>query len=96
MARNANGLKVEQALSQQTRAMEALMMGLRLAEGVDLEALEAKTGLAAAEMIDGGEVEKLADMGFVEQRDRRLMVQPKGMPLLDALLPKIIADVLRT
>ena len=96
VARNANGLKVEQALSQQTRAMEALMMGLRLAEGVDLEALEAKTGLAAAEMIDGGEVEKLADMGFVEQRDRRLMVQPKGMPLLDALLPKIIADVLRT
>ena len=96
VARNANGLKVEQPLSQQTRAMEALMMGLRLAEGVDLEALEAKTGLAAAEMIDGGEVEKLADMGFVEQRDRRLMVQPKGMPLLDALLPKIIADVLRT
>ena len=96
VARNGSGLKVEQALSQQTRAMEALMMGLRLAEGVDLEALEAKTGLAAAEMIDGGEVEKLADMGFVEQRDRRLMVQPKGMPLLDALLPKIIADVLRT
>ena len=72
------------------------MMGLRLAEGVDLEALEAKTGLTAAAMVDGGEVQKLADMGFVERRDGRLMVQAKGMPLLDALLPKIIADVLRT
>ena len=96
VARNGSGLKVEQPLSPQTRAMEALMMGLRLAEGVDLEALEAKTGLTAAAMVDGGEVQKLADMGFVERRDGRLMVQAKGMPLLDALLPKIIADVLRT
>ena len=96
VVRNGNGLKVEQPLSPQTRAMEALMMGLRLAEGVNLEDLEAKTGLVAAEMVDGGEVAKLADMGFVEQRDGRLMVQAKGMPLLDALLPRIISDVLRT
>ena len=96
VVRNGNGLKVEQPLSQKTRAMEALMMGLRLAEGVNLEGLEAKTGLVAAEMVDGGEVAKLADMGFVEQRDGRLMVQAKGMPLLDALLPRIISDVLRT
>ena len=96
VARNGNGLKVEQPLSPQTRAMEALMMGLRLAEGVDLEDLEAKTGLATTGMVDGGEVQKLADMGFVEQHDQRLMVQAKGMPLLDALLPKIISDVLRT
>ena len=96
VARNGNGLKVEQMLSPQTRAMEALMMGLRLAEGVDLEDLEAKTGLATTGIVDGGEVQKLADMGFVEQHDQRLMVQAKGMPLLDALLPKIISDVLRT
>ncbi|WP_417614979.1 radical SAM family heme chaperone HemW [Parasphingorhabdus sp.] len=94
--RNGNGLKIEQALSPQTRAMEALMMGLRLAEGVDLEALEAKTGLAVAEMVDDAEVEKLAGLGFVERRDDRLTILPKGIPLLDALLPKIISDVLRT
>ena len=94
--RNGNGLKIEQVLSPQTRAMEALMMGLRLAEGVDLEALEAKTGLAVAEMVDDAEVEKLAGLGFVERRDDRLTILPKGMPLLDALLPKIISDVLRT
>lgn len=94
--RNGNGLKIEQVLSPQTRAMEALMMGLRLAEGVDLEALEAKTGLAVAEMVDRDEVAELAGMGFVEQREDRLTVLPKGMPLLDALLPKMIADVLRT
>ena len=93
--RNGNGLKIEQALSPETRATEALMMGLRLAEGVELEELEAKTGVTVAAMVDGAEVQKLADMGFVSQRDGRLTVQAKGMPLLDALLPKIISDVLR-
>ncbi len=89
--RNGNGLKIEQLLSPATRAMEALMMGLRLAEGVDLAALEAKTGLPSAQMVDADEVSKLAALGFVEQRDGRLIIQSKGMPLLDALLPKIIA-----
>jgi len=89
--RNGNGLKVEQALTPETRAMEALMMGLRLAEGVDLVNLEAKTGLAVAAMVDGAEMEKLCELGFVEQRADHLTILPKGMPLLDALLPKIIA-----
>lgn len=94
--RNGNGLKIEQVLSPQTRAMEALMMGLRLAEGVNLRALESKTRLAVTEMVDDAEVEKLAGLGFVEQREDRLTILPKGMPLLDALLPKIISDLLRT
>ena len=96
VARNGNGLKLEQGLSPQTRAMEALMMGLRLAEGVNLRALESKTRLAVTEMVDDAEVEKLAGLGFVEQREDRLTILPKGMPLLDALLPKIISDLLRT
>ena len=91
VARNGNGLKLEQGLSPQTRAMEALMMGLRLAEGVNLPALESKTGLAVAEMVDDAEVVKLSGLGFVDLCDGRLTIQPKGMPLLDALLPKIIA-----
>ncbi|NCQ08988.1 MAG: coproporphyrinogen III oxidase, partial [Sphingomonadales bacterium] len=94
--RNGNGLKLEQALSPATRATEALMMGLRLAEGVDLAALAVKTGLAVAAMVDADEVAELAGMGFVELRDLRLTIQNKGMPLLDAILPKIVADVLRT
>ena len=92
--RNGNGLKVEQILSLATRAMEALMMGLRLAEGVDLAALEDKTGFLTAKMVDLREIAKLVDLGLVEQRDARLIVTPNGMPLLDAILPKVISDVL--
>ncbi|WP_335654346.1 radical SAM family heme chaperone HemW [Parasphingorhabdus sp.] len=90
--RNGNGLKVEKALAPETRATEALMMGLRLAEGVDLEALEARTGLAKERMVDQPEIAKLGKLGFIEQRSERLVVLPKGMPLLDAILPKVIAE----
>nr|WP_246255160.1 radical SAM family heme chaperone HemW [Parasphingorhabdus flavimaris] len=91
--RNGNGLKVEQPLSAATRAMEALMMGLRLAEGVDLAALSDKTGLTAAQMVDGAAIDQLAGLGLLDAAGGRLMISPRGMPLLDALLPKIIADI---
>ncbi|QTD55611.1 radical SAM family heme chaperone HemW [Parasphingorhabdus cellanae] len=94
--RNGNGLKVEQALSPDVQAAEALMMGLRLGEGVDLATLAEKTGLAMAGMVDEAEVQKLCGLGLVERDGDHLTVKPKGMPLLDAMLPKIIADVLRT
>ena len=91
--RNGNGLKVEQPLSPETRVMEALMMGLRLAEGVDLQALEDKTGLRAAQMVDQEAVDQLSELGLLDATAGRLTISPKGMPLLDALLPKIIADI---
>ena len=91
--RNGNGLKVEQPLSPETRAMEALMMGLRLAEGVDLQALEDKTGLTAVQMVDQKAVDQLSELGLLDATAGRLTISPKGMPLLDALLPKIIADI---
>ncbi|MEO9601308.1 radical SAM family heme chaperone HemW [Parasphingorhabdus sp.] len=91
--RNANGLKIEQALSPDTRVMEALMMGLRLAEGVDLVDLEAKTGLAVPHMLDQKAVDQLSQLDLLETTGGRLTISPKGKPLLDALLPKIIADI---
>lgn len=96
VGRNGNGLKVEQPLSPHVQAVEALMMGLRLGEGVDLSALAVKTGLAITKMVDETEVEKLCDLGLVERDGNHMTVKPKGMPLLDAMLPKIIADVPRT
>ena len=94
--RNGNGLKVEQMLSPDVQAAEALMMGLRLGEGIDLVALAEKTGLTIAAMVDEAEVQKLCDLGLVKRDGDQMTVQPKGMPLLDAILPKLIADGLRT
>lgn len=90
--RNGNGLKIEQSLSPEVKATEALMMGLRLAEGVNLTALEKKTNLVTDQIIDLHQVEKLTALGLLEPSADRLMVTARGMPLLDAILPKIIAD----
>jgi len=92
VSRNGNGLKVEQSLSPSTRAAEALMMGLRLAEGIDLPSLRQKTGLSTDEMIDMQSVSKLAALGLVQFSQSHLTVLPKGMPLLDAILPELIAS----
>lgn len=90
--RNQHGLKFEQSLSPQTQAAEALMMGLRLTEGVDLANLESKTGLSFDQVVDRQELRKLADLGLAKDSERRLSILPKGMPLLDAILPRLISD----
>ena len=88
--RNGHGLKVEQRLSPDTRATEALMMGLRLGEGISLDLLEAKTGLKPDQVVDQDEITQLVDLGFIENTANMIRVLPKGMPLLDSLLPRII------
>jgi len=55
--------------------------------------MEAKTGLTIAHMLDAPAVDQLAKLGLLTMTDQRLTISAKGMPLLDALLPKIIADI---
>lgn len=90
--RNGSGIKSEQMLSGAVRATEALMMGLRLTEGVDLNALSRKTGLALSQMIDTARVQKMAALGLCVLDADRLTVTSKGLPLLDAILAELIAD----
>lgn len=90
--RNGNGLKVEMTLSAETQAAEALMMGLRLAEGVDLERLQEKTGLAISRMIDEPAIIRLEKLELLKRTETHLTILPKGMPLLDAILPEVIAS----
>mgnify|MGYP000459935161 CR=1 FL=1 len=92
--RNGHGIKIENSLSPKTQAMEALLMGLRLVEGIDLADLEVKTGLAADQMIDDHERTALTDLGFVKQSGSNISVLRKGMPLLDAILPRLVSDTL--
>ncbi len=92
--RNLHGLKSEQMLTSQTQATEALLMGLRLVEGIDLSDLAAKTGVPQDQLIDSHELESLASLGFVRQSGSQLSVLHKGMPLLDAILPRLVSDIL--
>jgi len=90
VARNGHGLESETPLDPGTRAMEALLMGLRLGEGVDLAALSTRLGLAIDAMVDTRAVDRLAEHGLIRSEGDRLVVQEPGMLLLDGILGEIV------
>jgi oxygen-independent coproporphyrinogen-3 oxidase len=91
VSRNQHGLKIEEQLDKATQAMEALLMGLRLREGVDIAALSDRFSIDSADLLDWRSVDKLAGLGFVHRDMWKIRVAPPGFPLLDAILPQIVA-----
>jgi oxygen-independent coproporphyrinogen-3 oxidase len=81
LKRNGHGLVEETPLSPEERATEALLMGLRLSEGVELESVRAALNVPA--------VERLERQGLLERKDGSLIVLPEGRLLLDAILAEI-------
>jgi len=90
VGRNAHGIVSSEKLDNRTQAMEALLMGLRLREGLDLAALSERMDLPESEMVDRKAIAKMRGMNLMRQDEERLFVTPKGMPLLDAILPEIV------
>lgn len=91
VTRNGHGLQGEDVLEPADRAREALLMGLRLAEGVDLERIARMSGLPVTTLVDQEAIRRLGAHGLVRQEGPRLTVEPGGMLLLDAILPEIVA-----
>jgi putative oxygen-independent coproporphyrinogen III oxidase len=91
VARNGHGITHEDSLDAAARAVEALLMGLRLGEGVRLSAIAAKTGIAEQRLLDMTAVSHIAQIGLIHRENDHVTVTPKGMPLLDAILPKIVS-----
>ena len=90
VARNGHGIVEEAALSADEAADEALVMGLRLAEGIDPAALAARFGLER--LVDPTAVARLVASGHLhEGADGRLRTTPAGRPLLDHILGAIAA-----
>jgi len=89
--RNGHGIQSEEPLAGEDRAREALLMGLRLREGVDLTQIAASSGVATDALIDGAAAERLATLGLLRSAGPRLQVTAAGLLLLDAILPEIVA-----
>ena len=91
VARNGHGLVEERPLAPHEQATEALLMGLRLREGIDPGALARRFGLAN-ELIDFGRLAFYESLGLAWREGTRVGVTPQGMPLLDALLAELVPD----
>lgn len=86
-----NGLSEERTLTANEQASEALLMGLRLREGVDLSDLAQRFGFAPAELVHGAKAVFYTGKGLVWQRGGRIGVTDAGMPLLDGLLGELVS-----
>jgi len=81
-------LVADDILTSTERADEFLLMGLRLAEGIDLARYEGIAGRA----IDLGRIAMLRRHGLIEtSQTGRLRVTLPGFPLLDAVVADLAA-----
>jgi oxygen-independent coproporphyrinogen-3 oxidase len=90
LARNAHGIAEEAPLSRNESADEALVMGLRLSEGVDPQAIADRFGLPA--IVDWTRVDRLVGSGHVERERTRIRLTAQGRLLLDHILGEIAVD----
>nr|WP_083434271.1 radical SAM family heme chaperone HemW [Sphingomonas sp. Y57] len=88
---SGHGIEREDDLPPRARAQEALLMGLRLTEGVDLSRIAAISGLAIDQLVDLAAADRLALQGLLIRDGNRLTVSDAGMLLLDAILAEIVA-----
>jgi oxygen-independent coproporphyrinogen-3 oxidase len=85
-----HGIAEIRELGIREQASEAILMGLRLAEGIDPAALAARFGLAQTDLIDPAKRAFYTAQGLLSPRTDRLIVTETGMPLLDGLLGELV------
>jgi oxygen-independent coproporphyrinogen-3 oxidase len=91
IARNGHGLESETPLAPSERATEALLMGLRLGEGVDLARIAKLSGIAVERLVNDRAITHLASHGLIARDDSHLRVLEPGMLLLDGILAEIVS-----
>jgi putative oxygen-independent coproporphyrinogen III oxidase len=83
-----HGLVVDETLTRTEQSDELLLMGLRLAEGIEL----ARYADLAGKPLDPERIADLAQGGLIETtRDGRLRVTAAGFPVLDAVVADLAA-----
>ena len=85
ISRHNHGIELEEALTDSERATEALVMGLRLAEGLDVE----RSGLEP--FVNRHAIARLTEQGLLVRDGTRIAATSAGMLLLDAILREIAA-----
>ena len=89
VARNGHGLAEEEILTSEEASHEALVMGLRLSEGIEPDALAQR--LEVGRIVDERAVNRLIGYGLLERSGPALRTTSQGRLLLDSILAEIAA-----
>jgi putative oxygen-independent coproporphyrinogen III oxidase len=88
---SGHGMVSEVLLTPDERATEALVMGLRLADGIDAAYFLARTGLILADVVRPERVARLTAQGLLIHDALGLRLTAAGQPFVDAVLREIAA-----
>jgi oxygen-independent coproporphyrinogen-3 oxidase len=87
---SGDGIQTAQDLTPKEQVSEGLLMGLRLASGINLESFEKRFGIPVSAMLDPTKLDLHESLGLIWQKGNKIGVTPAGMPLLDALLADLV------
>ena len=91
VAATGHGIESETRLPPAERATEALLMGIRLRDGIDAALFERRTGVPLAEALDAAGVARMTGQGFAIRDARGLRLTAAGRPVVNAVLREIAA-----
>ena len=86
---SGHGMESEIPLTQAERTTEALVMGLRLAEGLEAARFAARAGTALADAVKPDAVARLVQQGLLVSDARGIRLTAAGWPLANAVLAEI-------
>jgi coproporphyrinogen III oxidase-like Fe-S oxidoreductase len=90
VANTGTGLQEERSLTLREQASEAMLMGLRLAEGLDAAQLAGRFGLTVAEVADEAKLALYTSQGLMWQQGDKIGVTEAGMLVLNALIAEVV------
>ncbi|MEX5563664.1 radical SAM family heme chaperone HemW [Pseudophaeobacter sp. 1A16562] len=85
---NGSGENLREALEREDAAVECLMMGMRLREGLDMERYAQLSGTP----LNADKLQDLAKMGMISISGQRLHATDKGRAVLNAILRDLLVD----
>jgi oxygen-independent coproporphyrinogen-3 oxidase len=86
----SHGIAEERPLALPEQATEAVLMGLRLTEGIAPAALARRFDLTEPELIVPAKRRFYRELGLIAEQGERLIVTEAGAPLLEALLAELV------
>jgi oxygen-independent coproporphyrinogen-3 oxidase len=89
--RTGHGTAETSSVEGRDMVEEALMMGLRLADGIDRATFASVTGVDPVAAIDAARLEPLVRAGFLEVDATHLRATSEGRQRLNALLERLVA-----
>ena len=90
-SREGHATAEEAPIDAASAAQEALLMGLRLAEGIEAARFERQTGLPLEQAIDASRRRKLVAAGLVAEASQGLRATPAGLRVLNSVIAELAA-----